>query len=312
MMNNIDRVKQVYINSGFNLDGHLFKNDKIKNRVRVTIRTHNRISKNDKYTIDLFCNPLINAGFKIVSYNVKSEHMPTIIPIYSFNPIRNEEIGRELMINSLKRKGTLSILVELGEETNMLNNFMPDLIDVESGDQTVADYEYRVSNPGKFESNPPYVPYMWDNLIEWGEPRDETATTDYWIASGMLPEYDTDEINLSDVYRYDCDLLDYVLFPELVDKSIVAVYLFKDEQGFVNVYDIKTLDLDMPLIVENIDPNYTLITDSQEIQAVAELIGVDLSEYGGLFVEVLDGEYGTIYGYSGAVPFNYKSVDKIQ
>jgi hypothetical protein len=67
-----------------------------------------------------------------------------------------------------------------------------------------------------------------------------------------------------------------------------------------------------PSTVEELDPDLTLIVDSQDIQAVAESIGKDLSDFGCLFVEILDGDYGSIFGCAGCVPYLYKRVERIQ
>lgn len=47
-----------------------------------------------------------------------------------------------------------------------------------------------------------------------------------------------------------------------------------------------------------------LITDSQDVQAVKENIGMAaaLEEFDGLFVNVSEGEYKEIYGFHGTVP----------
>jgi len=195
----------------------------------------------------------------------------------------------------------------------MLNQFMPDLFDTDQGDQTVADYEYRVSHPGKFESNPRYVPYMWDKLLEWGDSPNDAATASFWREAYRV-DYDSeilenDDIDLPYIYRYDVDLLDYVLFPELAEERIIAVYLYEDNQGFVSVWDTDTVS--EAIAVESLDPDLMLITDSQEIESIAKSIGKDLSEYGCLFVKVGDGEYESIYGCAGSVPYTYKTVDKI-
>lgn len=120
MTKNTERVIKAYTDAGFNLDGHSFKSIG-KNQVRATIRTVSRIHKTSKYTIDLFCDPLIRAGFKVVRYSTKSDPMPTIIPIYSFDPVRNAEIQDQLIANSSRLKGTLSILIDLPEDIPVLS-----------------------------------------------------------------------------------------------------------------------------------------------------------------------------------------------
>lgn len=117
-MNNVDRVIKVYTDAGFNLDHHSFKNVG-KNQVRATIRTYARINKHSKYTIDLFCDPLIRAGFKVVRYSTKSDPVPSIIPVWSPDPVRNQEIQDQLCATKLR--GTLSILIELPEDIPVLS-----------------------------------------------------------------------------------------------------------------------------------------------------------------------------------------------
>jgi len=58
------------------------------------------------------------------------------------------------------------------------------------------------------------------------------------------------------------------------------------------------------LIADLSDPKYNLITDSQDVQRVLESIGKrrQLKHFDGLFVEVLDGDYGEVWGFSGIVP----------
>lgn len=111
-MNNVDRVIKVYTDAGFNLQNHSFKAVG-KNQVRATIRTLSRIHKDSRYTINLFCGPLIRAGFKVVRYTTKSDPMPNIIPVWSPDPVRNAEIQDRIIADSLRTKGMLSILIEL-------------------------------------------------------------------------------------------------------------------------------------------------------------------------------------------------------
>jgi hypothetical protein len=57
-----------------------------------------------------------------------------------------------------------------------------------------------------------------------------------------------------------------------------------------------------------------LITDSQDVKAVFEYIGRPklYDKYQGLFVEIKDGNYVSIYGFAGTVPYLHKEVRKIK
>lgn len=119
MTKNTERVIKVYTDAGFNLEHHSFKSVGT-NQVRATIRTYSRINKDSKYTIDLFCDPLIRAGFEIVRCTTKSDPIPSIIPIANLiDPVRDAEIQEQMINNSRSLKGTLSILIELPEESPM-------------------------------------------------------------------------------------------------------------------------------------------------------------------------------------------------
>ena len=62
-----------------------------------------------------------------------------------------------------------------------------------------------------------------------------------------------------------------------------------------------------PIYVSDLEGlELTLVQDSQDMEAVFDLIGLpaaERSEWGCLFVEVLDGEYGKIYAVEGSVPY---------
>lgn len=54
-------------------------------------------------------------------------------------------------------------------------------------------------------------------------------------------------------------------------------------------------------------PELALVTDSQDVRAVKEMLGFgkelkELEEFGGLFVKVGEGEYTEVYGFHGSVP----------
>jgi len=56
-----------------------------------------------------------------------------------------------------------------------------------------------------------------------------------------------------------------------------------------------------------------LITDSQDIDPILEYFDrPDWMDYGCYFVEVLDGEYGRIYGCESNIPYNHYWVDTLK
>jgi len=62
------------------------------------------------------------------------------------------------------------------------------------------------------------------------------------------------------------------------------------------------------LISELQDSKYNLVTDSQEVKTVLESIGFNQADdIDGLLAEVLDGYYGEVWGFSGTVPYLYKT-----
>lgn len=109
------------------------------------------------------------------------------------------------------------------------------------------------SHPGKFESTPPYVSYMWDRMLAWGDLPDDDATSELWEAYGYTPPTDDDGgfdiygdyCDMPEVYRYTVTMLDRLYFPEL--DNVSSVYLYESDQGFVEVYEIRTSDNENPL-----------------------------------------------------------------
>ena len=64
--------------------------------------------------------------------------------------------------------------------------------------------------------------------------------------------------------------------------------------------------------ISEIPPDYQLITDSQDIKAIAEGIGLDdIDYYGCLFVTIQNGDYKSIYGCEHSVPMLQYKVDKL-
>jgi hypothetical protein len=66
------------------------------------------------------------------------------------------------------------------------------------------------------------------------------------------------------------------------------------------------------MTVAQLDNSYTLVTDSQEIATVAEHLNEDLSDYGCLFVQMIDGDYGKIYGCTYSTPWITATVYRIR
>lgn len=57
-----------------------------------------------------------------------------------------------------------------------------------------------------------------------------------------------------------------------------------------------------PMRVKHIPEHFQLVTDSQDIKAVLDYFGVK-ADYGCLFVEVLDGDYGTVFACERSIPY---------
>jgi hypothetical protein len=54
-----------------------------------------------------------------------------------------------------------------------------------------------------------------------------------------------------------------------------------------------------------------LITNSQDIESIAVMIGVNPLSFGCLFVELIDGEFGDVYGCYSNIPYLHYEVEKI-
>jgi hypothetical protein len=63
----------------------------------------------------------------------------------------------------------------------------------------------------------------------------------------------------------------------------------------------------------DIPDHLMLITDSQDRESIEEHFGrPEWMDYGCYFVEVLDGDYGLVYGCESSVPYNDLWVDTLQ
>ena len=55
-----------------------------------------------------------------------------------------------------------------------------------------------------------------------------------------------------------------------------------------------------------------LVTDSQDIEAIQDSTGLDLSEYGCLLVAIGEGEYTEVYGIESSVPWLSAYVEEVK
>ena len=87
--------------------------------------------------------------------------------------------------------------------------------------------EAAVGRPGKFESNPRYVPYLWETAVQDG-------------TADLVEDGDHDfpgSYRYGDVGRVHIDAQDVVIFPEL--EKVESVYLAQDENGFVDYREVR-------------------------------------------------------------------------
>lgn len=57
------------------------------------------------------------------------------------------------------------------------------------------------------------------------------------------------------------------------------------------------------MLVSDVPGYFALLSDSQEINHVAELTGLDLSQYPAVFVDYVGGDIGDVYGCSKIAPW---------
>jgi hypothetical protein len=60
--------------------------------------------------------------------------------------------------------------------------------------------------------------------------------------------------------------------------------------------------------VKDIPADFIFVSNSQDVEPLNEEFNTD---YDSFFVQVGDGEYTGVYGMSGIVPYNIRSVDKV-
>ena len=63
--------------------------------------------------------------------------------------------------------------------------------------------------------------------------------------------------------------------------------------------------------VKDMDNRFNLVTNSQHIEAISIYLGVNPLSFGCMFVEVLEGEYGEVYGCYSNIPCLHYDVEKI-
>lgn len=63
--------------------------------------------------------------------------------------------------------------------------------------------------------------------------------------------------------------------------------------------------------VANLGQHLTLVSDSQDVQAIREHLGKDAGNYDAFFVDVRDGDYTEVWGMVGIVPYNSKLVSRL-
>ena len=63
--------------------------------------------------------------------------------------------------------------------------------------------------------------------------------------------------------------------------------------------------------VANLGPHLTLVSDSQDVQAIREYLGEDAGNYDAFFVDVQNGEYVEVWGMVGIVPYLSKLVSRL-
>jgi len=61
------------------------------------------------------------------------------------------------------------------------------------------------------------------------------------------------------------------------------------------------------------DGSFSFVSDYQDVKAILDTFKhPDVADYDSFFVQVLDGDYGKVYGMGGIIPYLYKSLDLIE
>lgn len=64
--------------------------------------------------------------------------------------------------------------------------------------------------------------------------------------------------------------------------------------------------------IANLPVHFVLVTDSQDVEATKEYLPEFAQGYDSFFVEVLDGDYGQVWGFCGTVPYLSKLTMRVQ
>jgi len=57
--------------------------------------------------------------------------------------------------------------------------------------------------------------------------------------------------------------------------------------------------------------NLVLVTNSQDIEEISAYFNVNPENFGCMFVEILDGEYGKVYGCYSNIPYLHYDLEQI-
>jgi len=89
----------------------------------------------------------------------------------------------------------------------------------------------------------------------------------------------------------------------------------KEDDIMVNEAMDTRVEITLAGTIKDLDKrtDLTLVTDSQDVQAVREYFGNnDVDEFDGYFVNIEEGDYSEVYGFYGSTPELYKEVYKIE
>jgi hypothetical protein len=69
----------------------------------------------------------------------------------------------------------------------------------------------------------------------------------------------------------------------------------------------------MTMTIADIDnrKDLSLVTDSQDVEAIKDYIGGKAEDFDSFYVKVKDGDYAEVYGFMGSVPYLHKKLHRI-